>query len=206
MFGQLLSAGLGFLGQQQANADNRDANHTAHQVNIQEAAKNREFQQASADKEMAFQERMSNTSYQRGAADLKAAGLNPMLAATGGQSSSPSGAMASGSQASSGPGHAMENSLAAFKSTALDIEQIKNMRSQNSLTESQNKKTKMEIAAIGVGLPGKEAEGHAWKAGQKILEEIFNRNESGAKFRNTPVQKNPNRPTRDYHKIELRKY
>jgi hypothetical protein len=46
---------------------------------------------ASSARQMAFQERMSNTAHQRQMRDLKAAGINPMLSAKLGGASSPTG-------------------------------------------------------------------------------------------------------------------
>lgn len=88
-FGGALLGGLGGLIGGISNNEN----------NAEEAARNRSFNAKEAEKNRRFQRNMSNTSYQRGTADMIAAGINPMVAFSQGGASTPSGSAASGDAA-----------------------------------------------------------------------------------------------------------
>lgn len=124
---------LGFVGQQETN-----------EANQQIAQQNSAFNAEQAQQQMAFQERMSNTAWQRGTADMKAAGLNPMLAYSQGGAHAPSGA--AGAAVSPAP---MQNSVAAGLQYSAQNAQIAN-------TEAQTKNVEADTELKRAGMEDKD--------------------------------------------------
>lgn len=100
-----------------------------------------------AREQMAFQERMSNSAYQRATADMRAAGINPMVAFQQGGASTPSGA--AGSAPLAQPTDIWGKAL----SSAIDAVRLNNetkaQGSQQSLNDALSTKALADAEASG---------------------------------------------------------
>lgn len=173
MFNNISPALGGYLSYQGANSANEanermfntglswaggEANRTR-EFNALESARNRDWQAWQASLNRNYATDMSNTSWQRGVADMKKAGINPMLAFSKGGASTPTVGSGPGGQGSSGiPGYSlsrMENALGAGVNSALAaattgamVDRTKaetdRIRMETLLTEAQIPRTRQD--------------------------------------------------------------
>lgn len=120
-------ANSGFL----ASLGNKLTGNVDYARQVKERLESQAFNAAEAQKQRDFEERMSNTAYQRQVADMKAAGLNPYAQLGSGGASTPSGSAATSSGGYSGKAGSGFDSILGFLGTVLSSAFKANIASAN---------------------------------------------------------------------------
>lgn len=116
--------------------------YSANKQSVAQSREQRTFESQEAATARDFEERMSNTSWQRGVADMRKAGINPALSYMQGGAGAPSASAPSGATAD------IHDVISPAISSALQgirvVQDVKNMNEQIKLIAAQRDKASME--------------------------------------------------------------
>lgn len=183
MWGSIIGAGISALGNLAGGFIGQSGVNQTNQNQMQLAQQQMQFSAEQAQKQMDFQERMSNTQYQRAMADMRSAGLNPMLAYSQGGAGNVAGAMGSYTQAqlenpnaplSEGVSKAVTSAKDAAQTVAgikLAAQQVDQSKSQTELNQDNAALAKATTAKTALEMI------NTAKQGEKIDAETRNINQ-----------------------------